>query len=177
MPPVGAVMSDLRVVSWNTELVPKAGRLRFLERAEACFDFDVLLIQEWARQSDLGVENSEGEFRIVTCKQGESAQKCVAIVLARRWQHHTIRVKQATPKTVALEVDIDGCTHRLVSTHCPTTDSTNGRYDEHMKALAQNAKNTGKNHTPVRSRHKCKDRPTGDGGGRNRLGNTRDGQS
>ena len=66
----GAQQDALKVISWKTELIPSAGRLRFLQKADSAFDFDFLLLQEWARECDAGTDPAVGEFRIATFRHG-----------------------------------------------------------------------------------------------------------
>ena len=53
-------------MSWNLELIAAKERQRFLEEMERLFDFDFLLVQEWARECDNVEKPYVGEFRVAT---------------------------------------------------------------------------------------------------------------
>ena len=59
-------MGTLTFVSWNLELIAARERLRFLEDMENNFDFDFLLVQEWARECENIDKPFVGEFRVIT---------------------------------------------------------------------------------------------------------------
>ena len=59
-------MGTLKFVSWNLELIAARERLRFLEDMEKNFDFDFLLVQEWARECENIEKPFVGEFRVIT---------------------------------------------------------------------------------------------------------------
>ena len=116
-------------------MIAKGQRRRFLERLEADFDFDFILVQEWSRQSDLGVDSELGELKIVSVGRGESHEKTVAIICARRWQHHHIRVRIAEKKLVVADLKLGNTTTRLISSHLPTGESRVEVYAAETKKL------------------------------------------
>ena len=56
----------LRIMTWNLELIAAKERHRFLEQMESLYDFDFLLVQEWARECENVEKPYVGEFRVIT---------------------------------------------------------------------------------------------------------------
>ena len=115
-------------MSWNLELIAAKERLSFLEAMDRHFDFDFLLVQDWARECENVEKPSVGEFKVITVWRGDSRTKVTAIVFARRWPFAKYNVRHREAKQVAVDITINGTDIRLVSAHLATGGASVTQY-------------------------------------------------